>query len=109
MGPQSDWFEPETGVVTLQGQKSPFPLFDAPPRSSSFVDDETDYVPDDRDPDSLPPFCRCGKLCDMLTSKMTSMPTWAKPWPPRRSSRPARLKSGPFKFMFRVLGIIWLL
>ncbi len=55
MGPQSDWFEPETGVVTLQGQKSPFPLFDAPPRSSSFVEDETDYVPDDRDPDSLPP------------------------------------------------------
>ena len=55
MGPQSDWFEPNAGVATFPGQKTPLPLFDAPPRSSSFVDDATDYVPDDRDPDSLPP------------------------------------------------------
>ena len=55
MGPQSDWFESATGVVTLQGQKSPFPSFDAPPRSSSLMDEDTDYVPDDRDPASLPP------------------------------------------------------
>ncbi len=55
MGLRSDWFEPEKGVVTLQDQKCPFPLFDALPRSSSFVDDDNDYDPDDRDPDSLPP------------------------------------------------------
>jgi hypothetical protein len=55
MGHRSDWFEPGKDVVTLQDPKSSFPLFDTPPRSSSIVDDDKDYVPDDRDPDSLPP------------------------------------------------------
>ncbi len=54
-GHRSDWFEPEEGVETLKDKESPFPWFDGPPRFSSFVDDDNDYVPDDRDPDSLPP------------------------------------------------------
>jgi hypothetical protein len=55
VGRQSDWFEPEKSIVTLQEKKCPFPSFDAPPRSSSFVVEDKDYVPDDRDPDFLIP------------------------------------------------------
>ncbi len=52
-GCRSDWFEPEKRFATLQDQKCPFPSFDEPPRSSSFVVEDKDYVPDDRDPESL--------------------------------------------------------
>ncbi len=55
MGRKSDWFESEERVVVPQDKKWPFPSFDAQPRSSSFVVEDKDYVPDDRDPDSLPP------------------------------------------------------
>jgi hypothetical protein len=107
-GHRSDWFEPEKGVVTLQDQKSPFPC------SMHRLDPQVLLTTITMMFQMigiliLCHLCRCGKLSVMLTSKMTSMPTWAKPWPPRRSSRPTRQKSGPFKSMFRVLGIIWLL
>ena len=108
MGPRSDWFESETGVVALQDQKSPFPC------SMHRLDLQVSLMTTPITFQTigiqiLCHLCRCGKLSDMLTSKMTSMSTWAKPWLPRRSSRPARLTSGIFKSMFRVLGIIWLL
>jgi hypothetical protein len=107
-GHRSDWFEPEKGDVTLQDQKSPFPLFDAPPRSSSFVDDDSDYVPDDRDPDSLPPLSvreteRYAYLeddFDAYLGKTMASTTFFPTGTPEEWT---------FKSMFRVLGIIWLL
>jgi hypothetical protein len=55
MGSRSDWFELGERAVAPQDQKCPFPSFDAPPRSSRLVVEDKDYVPDDRNPDTLPP------------------------------------------------------
>jgi hypothetical protein len=55
MGCKSDWFESEECFVAPQDKKCPFPSFDASTGSSSLVVQDKDYVPDDRDPDSLPP------------------------------------------------------